>query len=190
MRRLIFPIATIFVASTLLSACTTPQAKSSNRYSQKAVSLDYTESKTQQASSQNNNSQVVILSPAPEPVTPKVKTTEPLPQPASEPEQIKLSAPKQTIDKPILAAMIKPEKSEEPVTASITEEEGPSLWEDFVTLISPEKVKPWQKAKLAKASMKPGGLIPDSEKFNEKVFSSKESSRGGNGVAGGGCGCN
>ncbi len=65
-----------------------------------------------------------------------------------------------------------------------------SLWQKFLFVFTPEKVKPWQKATLAKASMKPGGLNPDSEKFNQKIYSSKESSRGGLGVSGGGCGCN
>ncbi|MGR6872242.1 DUF4266 domain-containing protein [Pseudomonas sp. HK3] len=66
----------------------------------------------------------------------------------------------------------------------------PSLWSQFIDIFTPEKVKPWQKSILAKATMKPGGLTPASEKFNQKIYSSKESSRGGLGVAGGGCGCN
>lgn len=65
-----------------------------------------------------------------------------------------------------------------------------SLWSQFINIFTPEKVKPWQKATLAKATMKPGGLTPTTEKFNQKIYSSKESSRGGLGVAGGGCGCN
>jgi ubiquitin len=65
-----------------------------------------------------------------------------------------------------------------------------SFWNQLVEVFTPEKVKPWQKSKLAKATMKPGGLTPGSEKFNQKIYSSKESSRGGLGVAGGGCGCN
>ena len=78
------------------------------------------------------------------------------------------------------APKIKSDKNAEPL----------SLWDKLIKIFTPEKVKPWQKATLAKASMKPGGLIPDSEKFNQKIYSSKESSRGGLGVAGGGCGCN
>lgn len=70
------------------------------------------------------------------------------------------------------------------------QDSSPGWWQSFVQLFTPEHVKPWKKSTLAKATMKPGGLAPDSEKFNEKVHSSKESSRGGNGVAGGGCGCN
>lgn len=66
----------------------------------------------------------------------------------------------------------------------------PSLWSNFIEVFTPEKVKPWQKSTLAKATMKPGGLTPASEKFNQKIYSSKETSRGGLGVAGGGCGCN
>ncbi|MEH6447855.1 MAG: DUF4266 domain-containing protein [Oleispira sp.] len=65
-----------------------------------------------------------------------------------------------------------------------------SFWTQLVEVFTPEKVKPWQKSKLAKATMKPGGLTPGSEKFNQKIYASKESSRGGLGVAGGGCGCN
>jgi hypothetical protein len=68
--------------------------------------------------------------------------------------------------------------------------EEPSLWSNFIEIFTPEKVKPWQKSILAKATMKSGGLTPASEKFNQKIYSSKESSRGGLGVAGGGCGCN
>ncbi len=64
------------------------------------------------------------------------------------------------------------------------------IWDNFLHIFTAEKVKPWQKATLAKATMKPGGLNPDSEKFNQKIYASKESSRGGLGVAGGGCGCN
>jgi hypothetical protein len=66
----------------------------------------------------------------------------------------------------------------------------PGIWSQLMDILTPTKVKPWQKSILAKATMKPGGLTPGSEKFNQKIYSSKESSRGGLGVAGGGCGCN
>ncbi len=82
------------------------------------------------------------------------------------------------------------QKKSLPETQTTKNLEVLSRWEKLVNIFTPEKVKPWQKATLAKASMKPGGLNPDSEKFNQKIYSSKESSRGGLGVAGGGCGCN
>ena len=50
-------------------------------------------------------------------------------------------------------------------------------------------VKPWQKGTLAMPVMSPQGdasLVA----LNEHVFTSKEASKGGGGVAGGGCGCN
>ena len=50
-------------------------------------------------------------------------------------------------------------------------------------------VKPWQKGTLAKEHM---ALEPDALQriINEQVVTSKESSSGGYGVVGGGCGCN
>ena len=53
-----------------------------------------------------------------------------------------------------------------------------------------KKVQPWEKGILAKKEMKPGGLVPEFGIFSSKVFSYKQSSLGGNGVSGGGCGCN
>jgi hypothetical protein len=35
-----------------------------------------------------------------------------------------------------------------------------------------------------------GGLHPEVKKFEQHIYFSKEASRGGYGVAGGGCGCN
>jgi hypothetical protein len=52
-----------------------------------------------------------------------------------------------------------------------------------------KSVKPWQKATLAKPAMLPGGVSPVVGKFASKIFISKEASLGGDGVAGGGCGC-
>ena len=49
-------------------------------------------------------------------------------------------------------------------------------------------VKPWQKATLAEPAMT-GGVAPTLTKFATKIFISKEATLGGNGVAGGGCGC-
>lgn len=53
-----------------------------------------------------------------------------------------------------------------------------------------ENVKPWHKGTLAKDEMKPGGRLPTMTKFATKVFASKENTRGGTGIGGGGCGCN
>jgi hypothetical protein len=51
-------------------------------------------------------------------------------------------------------------------------------------------VKPWEKETLAKTTMKESGTNPLAKKFEEHIYFSKEASRGGGGVAGGGCGCN
>jgi len=50
-------------------------------------------------------------------------------------------------------------------------------------------VQPWEKDLLAKPSM---ALVPDeNENFlDEHIYFSKEASTGGQGVGGGGCGCN
>ena len=53
-----------------------------------------------------------------------------------------------------------------------------------------KEVKPWEKETLAKPIMQFGGLHPEVTKFESHVYFSKEASRGGSGVAGGGCGCN
>ncbi|REL25959.1 DUF4266 domain-containing protein [Thalassotalea euphylliae] len=64
---------------------------------------------------------------------------------------------------------------------------GAFSWLD--TLFDIEAVKPWQKARLAEPVMSPTGISPEHTKFTKKVFLSKEGSSGGDGVAGGGCGC-
>jgi len=51
-------------------------------------------------------------------------------------------------------------------------------------------VKPWEKGTLAKPIMQFGGIHPEVTKFEAHTYFSKEASRGGAGVAGGGCGCN
>jgi len=51
-------------------------------------------------------------------------------------------------------------------------------------------VKPWEKETLAKPTMKETGTNPGIKKYEEHIYFSKEASRGGSGVAGGGCGCN
>lgn len=53
-----------------------------------------------------------------------------------------------------------------------------------------DPVKSWEKGTLADKAMKPGGVVPEFDRFSEKVFSYKQGSVGGSGVGGGGCGCN
>ena len=53
-----------------------------------------------------------------------------------------------------------------------------------------QNVKPWQKRVLAKDSMTQSGGNGLFEKFQKHIYFSKEASKGGGGVAGGGCGCN
>ena len=53
-----------------------------------------------------------------------------------------------------------------------------------------KEVKPWQKKTLAEDTMQYGGLHPEIKKFESHIYFSKEASRGGSGVGGGGCGCN
>ncbi|GAW97096.1 MULTISPECIES: DUF4266 domain-containing protein [Colwellia] len=53
-----------------------------------------------------------------------------------------------------------------------------------------EAVKPWQKATLAQETMRFGGPNPMIKKFDEHIYTSKEATKGGGGVSGGGCGCN
>jgi len=52
-----------------------------------------------------------------------------------------------------------------------------------------KEVKSWQKAKLAQPVMQPGGVAPAMKKFSSKIYISKAATLGGDGVAGGGCGC-
>jgi hypothetical protein len=51
-------------------------------------------------------------------------------------------------------------------------------------------VEPWEKAKLAKDTMRPAGPVDALAKIDSHVYTSKEATRGGTGVGGGGCGCN
>ncbi|MFK2821804.1 DUF4266 domain-containing protein [Malaciobacter sp. WC5094] len=53
-----------------------------------------------------------------------------------------------------------------------------------------QEVKPWEKGTLAQANMQLGGGDAMIKKINEHIFTSKEASFGGNGIGGGGCGCN
>ena len=50
--------------------------------------------------------------------------------------------------------------------------------------------KPWEKGTLAKETMQESGGMPLFLKFKNHMYFSKEASKGGGGVAGGGCGCN
>ena len=53
-----------------------------------------------------------------------------------------------------------------------------------------KEVEPWEKETLAKKTVKESGMNPLNKKYEEHMYFSKEASRGGAGVAGGGCGCN
>lgn len=53
-----------------------------------------------------------------------------------------------------------------------------------------EEIQPWEKETLAKETVKESGMNPLNKKYEEHMYFSKEASRGGAGVAGGGCGCN
>lgn len=53
-----------------------------------------------------------------------------------------------------------------------------------------KEVKPWEKSLHAKETMKDGGINALEKKFEEHTYFSKEATKIGNGVAGGGCGCN
>ena len=52
-----------------------------------------------------------------------------------------------------------------------------------------QPVKPWERDVLAQESMRPDAH-PLVKMADEKVYFSKEGSSGGQGVGGGGCGCN
>jgi len=53
-----------------------------------------------------------------------------------------------------------------------------------------KEVQPWEKETLAKDTMKNGAGNTLMTKFENHIYFSKEGSKGGGGVAGGGCGCN
>lgn len=55
--------------------------------------------------------------------------------------------------------------------------------------LKPETLKPWDRNLLAEDKMQ---LVADpiDDYMNEHIFFSKEASHGGQGVGGGGCGCN
>ncbi|MBF0275389.1 MAG: DUF4266 domain-containing protein [Nitrospinae bacterium] len=51
-------------------------------------------------------------------------------------------------------------------------------------------VKPWERGLFAKPTMSLGGHSKAIKRYNEHIYFSKEGSKGGSGVSGGGCGCN
>ncbi len=53
-----------------------------------------------------------------------------------------------------------------------------------------QNVKSWEKDKLAKESMQKGGSNALLKAYQEHVYYSKEATKGGTGIGGGGCGCN
>lgn len=53
-----------------------------------------------------------------------------------------------------------------------------------------QEVKPWEKETLASENMKPDGGNTLQRQYQEHIYFSKEGTKGGTGVAGGGCGCN
>ena len=53
-----------------------------------------------------------------------------------------------------------------------------------------KEIKPWEKETLAKKTMNESGPTPLLKKYEEHIYYSKEASKGGGGVSGGGCGCN
>jgi hypothetical protein len=62
----------------------------------------------------------------------------------------------------------------------------------FIVLFSGcvKEVQPWEKAQLSSELMRPDGANALHKQFQEHIYFSKEGSKGGVGVAGGGCGCN
>lgn len=53
-----------------------------------------------------------------------------------------------------------------------------------------QDVKPWQKGTHAKDTMQDAGIDKMRMKFDAHIYYSKEATKAGFGVAGGGCGCN
>lgn len=52
-----------------------------------------------------------------------------------------------------------------------------------------QNVKPWQRGSLADITMRPD-RDPIGKAMNQHIFFSREAASGGEGVGGGGCGCN
>ncbi|WP_197532051.1 DUF4266 domain-containing protein [Shewanella violacea] len=89
---------------------------------------------------------------------------------------------------PTLSSTLSSEKVSEIEVAKAEDDESMLSFIDEWLGIDP--VKPWEKGTLAQKAMKPGGVVPEFDRFSEKVFSYKQGSVGGSGVGGGGCGCN
>ncbi len=51
-------------------------------------------------------------------------------------------------------------------------------------------VQPWEKGTLSKETMKEGGINKLSKKYEDHIYYSKEATKGGGSIGGGGCGCN
>lgn len=51
-------------------------------------------------------------------------------------------------------------------------------------------VQPWEKGVLGQDTMQAGGPVPELGVIDQHVYTSKEATKGGTGVGGGGCGCN
>ncbi len=51
-------------------------------------------------------------------------------------------------------------------------------------------IKAWEKGTLAKATMQESGTNHLTKSYEEHVYFSKEATKGGSGIGGGGCGCN
>jgi hypothetical protein len=51
-------------------------------------------------------------------------------------------------------------------------------------------VKPWEKGKLANPVLKESGEVANYKKYEEHIYLSKEGTKGGGSISGGGCGCN
>lgn len=56
-------------------------------------------------------------------------------------------------------------------------------------LMNPKPLKPWDRDVLARPEMQPDS-DPMESLMDEKIYFSKEASRGGASIGGGGCGCN
>lgn len=53
-----------------------------------------------------------------------------------------------------------------------------------------ETVQPWEKGTLAKETMKEGGGNKLLNKYDDHIYYSKEATKSGGNIGGGGCGCN
>ncbi len=53
-----------------------------------------------------------------------------------------------------------------------------------------QDLQPWEKGMLAKETMKEGGINSLLKKYDDHIYYSKEATKGGGNIGGGGCGCN